>query len=387
MTRLVALDLPGGEAFVTAVRRVWDAGDAILPVDQRLPASAKADLLAAARPHRIITGDDPDPFHVSRAAPLLDHDDALVVASSGTTGAPKLIVHTRAALTAHARAVHHRLAVDPSRDRWLACLPLAHIGGLGVVLRSILDGVGLDVLPAFDAETVASASERFGSTLTSLVPTALDRIDGSRFRWVVIGGSGDPRNRGANVVRTYGLTETGGGIVYDHLPLPGVRVRVEADGRIGVAGPTLARGRRTPAGEVIPLTGDDGWLVTGDLGRWEERDGTMLLQVDGRADDLIVTGGENVWPQPVEAVLEQHPLVEEAAVYGLPDDEWGAKVVAAVVPSDPSHPPALDDLRAHVRHRLAAFNAPKEVVLVEALPRTAIGKLQRARLLGPEEDQ
>src|SRR5690606_39666268 len=111
--------------------------------------------------------------------------------------------------------------------------------------------------------------------------------------------------------------------------------------------------------------------------RWGERAGTRLLEVDGRADDLIVTGGENVWPQPVEAVLEQHPLVEEAAVYGLPDDEWGAKVVAAVVPSDPSHPPALDDLRAHVRDRLAAFNAPKEVVLVEALPRTAIGKLPR----------
>ncbi|MCB1039606.1 MAG: AMP-binding protein, partial [Acidimicrobiales bacterium] len=224
-------------------------------------------------------------------APLLDEGDALVATSSGSTGTPKVLVHTIAGLAAHASAVHRRLAIDPSSDGWLACLPLDHLGGFGVVARAILDDIRLEVLPAFDAPTVAAAPRDLGTTLTSLVPTALDRVDPAPFRWIVLGGSADPTARPANVVRTYGLTETGGGVVYDRQPLDGVEVRV-VDDAIWLRSPTMARGRRGPDGAVAPIVDGDGWLRTGDLGR-AGHDG---LEVLGRADDLIVTGGENVWP-------------------------------------------------------------------------------------------
>ena len=297
MARLVAIDLPGGEPFTRALEAVWGGGDAAFVVDRRLTGSARRDLLALARPHRVIGGGDgqaPDPT----ALPLTS-GDALVVATSGSTGTPKLVVHTFDGLVAHARAVHGHLAVDADRDRWLACLPLAHLGGLGVVVRALLTGTPVDVLDGFDADRVASAPTTLGSTLVSVVPTALDRIDPGAYRWVVLGGAADPGPRPANVVRTYGLTETGGGVVYDGRPIGDTEVALGDDGAVRLRGSTLARGLRSPDGTVAPITDDDGWLTTGDRGRW---DGDRLV-VDGRADDLIVTGGENVWPAPVEAVL------------------------------------------------------------------------------------
>lgn len=431
--KLVAIDLAGGPAFVDALRRAWDDGDAVLPVDQRLPGPARAALLAAARPHTIVmgatsTGDDPTatPDSVRRArvrrssteaassghddaprhhgetdatsggerdavlsaaqaetvvrlthergAPSVAEGDAVVVASSGTTGAPKLLVHTHGSIAAHAEAVHARLDVDPGRDRWLACLPLAHLGGLGVVLRAVITGTPLDVWPSFDADRIARAPAELGSTLVSLVPTALDRTDVSAFRWVVLGGSADPGDRSANVVRTYGLTETGGGVVYDGTPLPGVEVRVDDDGGIALRGATLARGRRLADGTVAPITDNDGWFASGDLGEWT-RGGRLVVR--GRADDLIVTGGENIWPAPVEAALATHPQVAEVMVVGRPDPEWGQRVVAVVVPTDPHQPPTPDDLRAHVRTTLPAHAAPTVLELVDRLPRTVLGKVRR----------
>ncbi len=383
MRRLVAIDLPGDDRFVRAVERAWDEGDAVLPIDRRLPDAARVDLLDLARPHQVVSGlggerDDawgePEAAALHARAPLLDDGDALVVASSGTTGRPKLLVHTHAGIRAHADAVHAHLGVDPGRDRWLACLPLAHLGGLGVVLRSLVTGTPVDVLPRFDADLVAAAPERWGTTLVSLVPTALDRLDAAAFRWVVLGGSADPVVRPANVVRTYGLTETGGGVVYDGTPLPGVEVRVGPAGDIAVRSATLARGRREADGTVTPLVGADGWLATGDLGRWDA-DGRLV--VDGRADDLIVTGGENVWPGPVEASLAAHPAVAEVVVAGRPDPEWGRVVVAHVVPVDPQAPPSLAELRDHVRATLPAYAAPRALELTTGIERTALGKPRR----------
>ncbi|HEX2577725.1 MAG TPA: fatty acid--CoA ligase family protein [Aquihabitans sp.] len=387
MRELVALDLPGGPAFVAAVEAAWAAGDAVLPVDRRLPAPARDELLAAARPHAVVTDDGRSPAGPSmssrrvaldRAGPRVDEGDAVVVATSGTTGEPKLVVHTHAGVAAHANAVHAHLEVDPARDRWLACLPLAHLGGLGVVLRSIVTGTPVDVIPTFDARAVAAAPADLGTTLVSLVPTALDRLDAGAFRWVVLGGSGDPGHRPPNVVRTYGLTETGGGVVYDGRPLPGVEVRLAADGAVALRGPILARGRRRPDGTVDPITGADGWFPTGDLGTWSE-DGR--LHVHGRGDDLIVTGGENVWPGPVEAALAGHAGVAEVAVVGRDDAEWGRRVVAVVVPGDRAAPPTLEELRDHVRATLPAHAAPRELVLVDRLPRTTLGKVRRRDLL------
>lgn len=382
MRRLVALDLPGGPDLVEALTWAWDDGDAVLVVDRRLAPPARATLLERARPHVVVTAQGVRPGE--RGAPPVHGDDALVVATSGTTGTPKLVVHTRSGVEAHARAVHQHLAVDARRDRWLACLPLAHLGGLGVVLRSIVTETPFDVLDGFDAETVAAAPTALGTTLVSLVPTSLDRVDARSFRYVVLGGSADPTERPPNVVHTYGLTETGGGVVYDGVALPGVEVDVQPlpdpsdptgrDGRIRLRSPTLARGLRLGDGTVVPVATDDGWLVTGDLGHLDARG---HLVVAGRADDLIISGGENVWPNAVEAILARHPSVAEVVVLGRPDPTWGQRVVARVVPADAARPPSLDDLRALVREELAAHAAPRELELVEALPRTNLGKLSR----------
>ena len=375
MTQLVAIDLPGGPEFVATLARVWDRGDAAFVVDRRAPRSAQTELLAAVRPHAVIGERGSSPHH-GPTAPPLDTGDALVVATSGSSGRPKLVVHTREGLESHARAVNRRLEVDPREDRWLCCLPLAHLGGLGVVVRSLLTGTDVDVVDGFDARTIEEAPDRLDSTLVSLVPTALDRIDAGNYRWVVLGGSADPAHRPANVVRTYGLTETGGGVVYDGVPLDDVEVSIDDDGSIRVRGDVLARGLRAQDGSVAPIAGAGGWLDTGDRGRWEQG----RLVVEGRGDDLIVTGGENVWPAPVEAVLLKHPGVAEVAVVGATDPEWGERVVAYVVPVDPTDPPSTAALRDHVKAALPAFCAPREVRQVAALPRTALGKVRRADL-------
>lgn len=325
------------------LRGVWDRGDAVLPVDPRLPAPARAALLGVLRPGEAV-----------------EEGDALVVATSGTTGTPRGVVLTHSAVQAAAGAVSRRLAVDPNADRWWACLPLAHVGGLMVVTRSILTGTPL----TFDGGA--------GATLVSVVPTLLDRMDTSRFRVVLLGGAADSRHRERNVVRTYGMTETAGGVVYDGAPLEGTEVRADGDGRLHVRGPSLLRCYR----DGRDPKDADGWLPTGDIGH--VLDGRVV--VHGRADDMIVTGGENVWPDPVEEILRAHPTVADAAVMGRPDEEWGQRVVALIVPHDPAAPPTLDELRACVKEKLPAHSAPRELVLVEALPRTPSGKLRRHAL-------
>ncbi len=365
----MALDLAPGPGFVAALRRIWDDGDAVLPVDQRLPPPARQELLAAMAPEVVVGPDDERGrrWAGGEARPVED-GDALVVATSGSTGTAKGVVLTHAAVAAHAAAVHARLAVDPQQDRWLACLPLAHVGGLGVVTRAVVTATPLEVHPRFDPVAVAAA----GATLVALVPSALDRLVPtavSRFRRVVLGGSADPGPRPANVVRTYGLTESGGGVVYDGRPLDGVEVR-SVDGEIELRGPMLLRAYRDGR---VPLA-SDGWLPTGDLGTVGP-DGTVT--VHGRRAELIVTGGDNVWPAAVEAVLSAHPAVSEVAVAGRADPEWGQRVVAFVVPRLPRHPPDLADLRAAVKERLPAHAAPRELVLVDRLARTTLGKVRR----------
>lgn len=362
--RLIALDLPGGDAFVDALREVWDAGDAALPLDQRLPALAKATLV-----HRMGAGavvDGSGRAAVGGAIPV-EPGDALVVATSGSTGEPKGVVLTHAAVEASARATSARIGARAD-DHWLACLPLSHIGGLSVVTRALVTGARLTVHDTFDAARVDACE----ATLVSLVATALRRIDATRWRTIVLGGSRPPADRPPNAVATYGMTETGSGVVYDRVPLDGVEVRA-IDGELHLRCPMLLRCYRD--GTDPRLT--DGWFPTGDLGAVDD-DGRIT--VHGRSGDLIISGGENVWPEPVEAVLRTHPDVEDIAVTGIDDDEWGEVVVALVVPADPAAPPTIDSLRAHVKGELPAFHAPKRLVLVRSLPRTTLGKLRRAEL-------
>ncbi len=371
MPELVAIDLPGGAPFVAALRRAWDRGDAVLPLDQRLSAPAKEAVAAHLRPGLVADGDGE---HRRRGGAPVEDGDALVVATSGTTGEPKGVVLTYDAVVASALATSARLEVDPARHRWLACLPLNHVGGLSVVTRSLLTGTACAVLPGFDAEAVLAESGP--DVLVSLVATALRRVPAAAFRTVVLGGSAPPVETPPNAVITYGLTETGSGVVYDGVPLDGVQVAVDPDtSEIRLRGPMLLRAYRDG---TCPLDGE-GWFRTGDAG---DIDAAGRLRVRGRMGDMIVTGGENVWPGPVEAALRAHPAVAEAAVAGVPDPEWGQRVVAWVVPADPARPPTLETLREVVAERVAPYAAPRRVVVVAALPRTAIGKVRRDLLAG-----
>jgi O-succinylbenzoic acid--CoA ligase len=366
MPDLVALARPGGPGFVEALARIWDRGDAALPLDPRLPPAARAAVFTAMAPAVLV--DERGEQRLRGGRPV-EPGDALVVVTSGTTGAPKGVVLTHEAVRASARATSRRLQVG-SDDRWLACLPLSHVGGLTVVTRALVTGAPLVVQPGFDAAAVEAAAREQGATLVSLVSTALSRIDPSLFRVIVLGGARPPEHRPPNVVTTYGLTETGSGVVYDGLPLDGVEVRVDGDGEVSVRGPTLLRAYR----DGTDPKDDAGWFRTGDVGALDA-DGRLV--VHGRRGDLIITGGENVWPEPVEARLAAHPAVADVAVAGVDDREWGERVVAYVVPRRPSEPPRLDSLREWVKAALPSYCAPRELVLIDAVPRTAIGKPRR----------
>jgi O-succinylbenzoic acid--CoA ligase len=376
--RLIALALPGGPAFVDQLRRAWDAGDAILPVDLRLAPPARRRLFDATRPACWIDEDGAE--HALDHAEPVEEGDALVMATSGTTGEPKGVVLTHDAVAASARATSRRLEVDPASDAWWACLPLSHIGGLAVVTRSLVEGVRCEVVGGFDSEGAAKALDG-GATLTSLVPTAFARLRqevAARFRWIVLGGQATPAILPPNVITTYGMTETGSGLVYDGRPIEGAEVRL-VGGEIQVRGAMLLRGYR----DGRDPKDADGWLATGDAGEIRP-DGT--LAVHGRLSEMIISGGENIWPSSVEAVLAAHPAVEQVAIAGAADPEWGERVVAYVVRADLGHTPAqlLAELRELVRTEIAGFAAPRAVVIVDALPRTALGKVQRERLSGLE---
>jgi o-succinylbenzoate---CoA ligase len=369
VAELVAIDLPAGPSYVDELRKIWDRGDAVLPIDRRLPPPARDQVIAATRPTRVLTSDG-----ISRLdGEPVEPGDALVMATSGSTGAPKGVVLTHRALESSARATSARLGVTSS-DRWLACLPLSHIGGFSVITKALTMDVPVTVLPGFDASAVMAAA-RDGATLVSLVPATLARIDPSAFRIVVLGGSRPPADRPANTIATYGMTETGSGIVYDGVPLDEVEVRIE-DGEVWVRGPMLLRGYRdgTPACDV------DGWLHTGDIASWAA-DGK--LQVHGRRGDMIITGGENVWPDAVERALAEHDAISEVAVAGAEDSDWGQRVVAWVVPADLAAPPTLGELRAFMGERLPTFMAPRQIVIVDSLPRTPLGKVPRHLLALP----
>ena len=380
MPELVALALPGGPAFVDALRRTWDDGDAVLPLDPFAPAAHAARVLAAMAPGAVVEADG-ERRSLPDGRPV-EPGDAVVITTSGTTGEPKGAVHTHHGVEHAAFVTATALGIDAD-VRWLACLPLAHVGGFSVITRALATGAGLEVHPTADADAIDAAA-RSGATHVSLVPTLLRRIHPARWPLILLGGSAAPAARPANTVAPYGMPETFGGVVYDGLALNTVAVRVGGGdvvvepgepGPIELSSPTLLRCYRDGTDPVVR-----GWYRTGDLGVLDAATGR--LTVHGRADDLIITGGEKVWPGPVEDLLLDDPAVAEVAVVGRPDPEWGERVVAVVVAADPAAPPTLEDLRRRVRERLPVAAAPKGVELVDSLPRTAIGKIARQALRG-----
>ena len=366
MARLIALDMPASQTFVDLVQRAWSNGDAVFPIDQRLPLTSKKMLLDTMAPSEIIDASfTASPLPNGR--PMQD-GDALVIASSGSTGSPKGIIHTHSSLLAGAQASASRLQLS-ANDHWLVCIPVSHVGGFSVIARALHTSAALTLLPSFDAATVEQ-SLKDGVTHTSLVATALSRIDASLFRTILLGGSSAPDNLPSNVITTYGMTETGGGVVYNGLPLDNVEIRI-VDGEIFLRCPMLMRAYRDD--QIISI--EDGWYATGDMGAIND---SGAISVYGRKTDMIITGGENVWPSVVENSLISHPIVNQVVVRGMPDTTWGQRVVAYVVLNDAAQTPEvklLSDLREHVKQTLPAFCAPQQIVVLAEIPRTSLGKV------------
>jgi len=387
---VVAVDLAPGPAWLDVLQELRETGAAILPLDRRLSDRERGAIVDRARPAALITEDDEVLF--ADPAPI-DLNIGLVMATSGAAGTPKLVELSRAALSsavglsfAALGPVMGQTALDPS-EPWVCCLTPAHVGGMLVLLRGLLLGSPVTVLEGFDAAELFARSP--AGAHVALVPTMARRLtsfgaDLSRFGVLLVGGGAfepdaarDAAALGGRVVTTYGLTETCGGIAYDGRLFEDTAVRIGSGGEIQVQGPTLMNGYRHDAAATADAFTLDGWLRTGDAG---ELDQDASLHVRGRLDDAIRTGAETVWPQEVESAIRHHPKVADVAIAGRPDPEWGARVVAFVVPSRGTDPPSLEELRDHAAERLARFKCPRELVLVEEIPRTASGKLRREAL-------
>jgi len=373
--RLVAIDIHAGPEFEAAVRKTWADGDVVFPVDQRLPANSKQHLISRFGVDAIIRSDETalrtavtQLFGKQEQLVPLREGDALMIATSGSTGEPKGVIHTHGSLGASAMMVGERLGLTAD-DHWWLCIPAAHIGGFGVIARSLHFASRITYAETIDQAAIQTALSR-GATHTSVVPTLIARHQFAGWRTVLVGGASS-QNLPENAIATYGMTETAGGVVYSGRALNGVQVTVDA-GELMVQTPSLARTyRNTP----LPLR--NGWYATGDLGRIV--DGHVLI--DGRKDDLIITGGVKVWPGVVESRLREHPLVKDVVVTGAPDSEWGAVVVAYVVCAS-TQAPSLDQLRNHVKETLSAAHAPVRLSIVERIPRTTLGKVRRSELPG-----
>jgi len=388
---IVAMTAHPRREQVVMIHALMKAGAVLLPLGPRLSPEERAAVVANEKP--AVDLDDAGELTQNEAdMPLLgehDMDDvAARVMTSGSSGTPAPIDLTYGNFLWSAVGSAFNIGVEPG-DRWLCCLPLSHISGLGIVMRSVIYGTAAVVHDGFDVDRVAASLERDDISVVSLVTTMLVRLleagaDLSGPRAILVGGGPVPEapleealGRGATVVQTYGLTETCSQVTTlapadarrklgsAGRPLLTTHLRIQ-DGEILVQGPTVA-----PA-----CLEADGWLHTGDLGRIDEEG---FLYVEDRMDDLIVTGGENVVPAEVEKVLLRHPEVADAAVVGREDPEWQQAVTAIVVLQDGSEA-SPDELRRHCAESLAGFKVPKRVELAAALPRTPSGKLMRRAL-------
>lgn len=368
---LAAVAIAPGPAWPDLIREIWDAGAAVLPIDHRLPPAAVQRLLAIARPAAIFDGSWWPQFE---ARPV-GVDAAVTVATGGTSGEPKLAVLTHDNVAAAVRSSATRLGAGPA-DPWLACLPFGHIGGLLVVLRAVILGAPVTIHPTFDIDAVGASRAAYISLVPAMLWRLLDAgVDLTRFDALLIGGQATPaplRERasgaGVRIVETYGQTESCGGVVYDGVPLDGTAMRQDSDGLVELSGPTIMRGYL--GRDDQPFTGD-GWLRTGDAGVIE---GGRLIRAE-RAGDIIVSGGEKIFPTQVEDVLIRHPKIHDAAVAARLDPEFGAKAVAFIVCPDAIL--SLDEVRDFVAEHLPRYAAPREVIVVPEVPRTPGGKIRR----------
>jgi O-succinylbenzoic acid--CoA ligase len=397
----VGILAPNGARFVVAVHALARLGAVIVPINTRLTPAEIDWQTADANLSLILTESSVSQLLASPVAALDPRDFDLeqpysIIYTSGTTGRPKGAILTYGNHWWSAVASALNLGLLPT-DRWLACLPLFHVGGLSILLRSLAYGIPAVVHAHFDAALVNQAIDEQGVSIVSVVSTMLERMLVERagrpfpptLRCVLLGGGPAPLPlleralaSGAPVVQTYGLTETASQVTTlapeDAVrkvgsagkPLMGTRIRSEPDGEICVSGPTVS------PGYLHQPPRPTAWLHTGDLGYFDDEGYLFVLD---RRDDLIVSGGENVYPAEVEATLLAHPAVSEAGVFGVADPRWGRSVAAAVA----LHPGAVvssDELLTFVRQRLASYKVPRQIEFRDSLPRNAAGKLVRREL-------
>ncbi len=401
----VAIRAANSAGFVVAVHALMRLGAVIVPINTRLADPEVAWQLTDAAVTLVLGNDELQALLETHSSPRGRRDAGRafdlqawhsIVYTSGTTGRPKgaILTYGNHWWSAVASALNLGLLAD---DSWLACLPLFHVGGLSILLRSVICGMTAVVQSRFDAAEVNRAIDEHGVSIVSVVSTMLDRMLTERggrpypssLRCVLLGGGPAPlplleraTAAGVPVVQTYGLTETASQVVTlapeDALsklgsagkPLMGSEIRVGADGEICVSGPSVSPG-------YVNHLPRDGWLQTGDLGHL---DAEGYLYVLDRRDDLIVSGGENVYPAEVEAALLAYPGVSEAGVIGVPDAEWGRRVTGVVVMRAGGTATA-DELIAFCRQRLAGYKVPRHIEFrAAALPRNAAGKLLRREL-------
>lgn len=381
---LLAVELPPGPAWVEVVHRCWNDGVPFLPLDVRLGEDERRRLIDRAQPAALL--DATGELTLFMPGEPVTEGVAVVVASSGTSGTPRLVELTRSAIEASVAGSTTSLGVGVG-DPWISCLTPAHIGGLLVLLRAELLEAPAIVLGGFDARAVEAARQR--GAHVSLVPTLVGRLldhGGGQTPGglLLVGGAvleQELRIRaergGARVVQTYGLTESCGGVVYDGVPFDGTSVRIGDDDRIELRGSTTMEGYRNDAAATGEAFDVQGWLRTGDAGSIDD---VGRVHVHGRLDDAIRTGAETVWPDEVERALADHPMVRDVAVAGRPHAGWGQQVVAFVVPASIEAPPGVAEVRTFLAGRLAPFKAPRELILVPEIPRTASGKVRRSAL-------
>jgi O-succinylbenzoic acid--CoA ligase len=362
---LVALDLPLGPALEGALRECVDNEQAFCVLDQRLSPRRRAEELKLLGATNVLDGSDRFPIATGRNVPS---GIGLVMLTSGSSGPPKAALLSWGALRASAEITQATLR-GANPPVWYPCLPANHIGGLAVLLRAILSDA---TLLWGDPEQLDDAAAK-GATHIAIVRTQLARHDLSGFAKVLLGGARPPEALPENVVTSWGMTETGSGVVYNGYALPGVDV-ASVGGELVLKSPTLFscyRDSRRPS-----CTGPDGrsdWFPTGDVG--DVVNGRVSVR--GRSGFVINTGGEKLWPEDLEAELVTLAGVRDVAVTGVSDPEWGQRVVALVV-SDGS---LLDDaISAIAVERIGPWAKPKEIRYVTAIPRTRNGKIRRAEL-------
>ncbi len=364
MRSLLAIDLPLGPALEVALRECAERDQAFCVLDQRLSARRREEELEWLGATEILSAEGRQARPAGRR---VDDEIGLVMLTSGSSGEPKAAELTWDALVASAELTQATLRAG-SPPVWFPCLPANHIGGLAVLLRAILSDASLLWLDDEDIEEAA----HLGATHVSLVRTQLARYDVSGYRCVLLGGARPPEQLPANVFTTWGMTETGSGVVYSGVPLPGVEF-MAVEGELCVRTPTLFRSYRSaPRPRYVDPEGRE-WFPTGDAGEVLEN----RIRVFGRLGFVINTGGEKLWPEDLESVLATVAGVRDVAVVGVDDPEWGQRVIALVVSDDA----AIDEtLRQVAGERLGPWAKPKEVRHVVAIPRTSNGKIRRSEL-------